>query len=233
MDSLAREILISLSRLYPGRFLLIGGGALHLLHGSPRSSADLDFASPDPLSHAELKTIAAALAHDLSRLPSWAEEPPSCSVVGHSIEVRARGLVPVLVQFPALPVVTAGGDRRLVTGESLRTELVVVPTLDSLLLSKAVALLKRPAAKGRDAFDIWFLRERGAKLDAETFDAWRRWEELEAGAIAARLGQLTPKRLKADLARYLPEELGRRLESAGYSPLISAARDLLAPWLED
>lgn len=232
-DSLAREILISLNRLYPGRFVFIGGGALRLLHGSPRSSADLDFVSRREVSEAELKEVAARLERDLRLLPTYSQTKLACRARGHDVEVRLAGAVAATLQFPWLPAVPPGGDPRLVTGESLRTELVVSPSLDALLCCKAIAFLKRPAVKGRDAFDIWFLRERGAKLDAEDFDAWWRWEELDAQDVRRRVAQLTPKRLKADVSRYLERGLARRLEKAAFAPLIEAVREILAPWLEE
>lgn len=231
-EALAREVLISLFRLRPGRFVLIGGGALRLLHGSPRSSADLDLVSPKPPTGAAVRTLAGELEKDLSRLPSLAARRVSCRAEGHDVSVSLDGRPLVLLQFPAMPAVPAG-ERRLITGESLRSELIVIPSLDALLFCKAVAFLKRPSLKGRDAFDIWFLRERGAKLDEPAFDAWLRWEELDGGDLEKRLGQLSAKRLAADLSRYLPEDLGGRLEAAGYAPLRDAARALYAPWLEE
>lgn len=233
LEALAREVLVSLFRLYPGRFVLIGGGALRLLYGSPRSSADLDLVGRRQPSEAELRGLAAALERDLSRLPSLAGRIASCRAARHDVEVRIDGAARLLLQFPRLPAALAKGESRLVTGESLRTEMIVAPPLDALLECKAVALLKRPAVKGRDVFDIWFLRERDARLDEEGFDSWLRWEELDAGDIRSRLGELTPKRLKADLGRYLPEGLAARLEAEAYRPLIEAVRGLFSPWLED
>ncbi|MBI4347568.1 MAG: nucleotidyl transferase AbiEii/AbiGii toxin family protein [Elusimicrobia bacterium] len=220
-------------RLHPERFVFIGGGALRLLHGSPRSSADLDFACRRPVSEAQLKELAATLEQDLSRLPSLSRVELNCRAVGHDVEVLLAGQTAALLQFPTLTTVPLGGDRRLITGDSLRTELIVSPTLDALLFCKAVAFMKRPSVKGRDAFDIWFLHERGAKLDEADFHAWRRWEELDSSDFRRRLEQVTFKRLKADLSRYLDEGLARRLESVAYAPVIEATRALLAPWLED
>ena len=101
----------------------------------------------------------------------------------------------------------------------------------SFLFAKAAAILKRGQLKGRDAFDIWFLQEQGAHLDRSAFEDWLKWEELDASDIQARLKQLTASRLRADVARYLPESLHRSLEEDNYRLLKQAVERLFQPFL--
>lgn len=229
-DSIARESLAVLGRLHPSRFILLGGGALRLFHDSPRTSADLDLhAEPRP-GAAELRALAAALERGLVPLSLKVGSALDVRATADALEVLAKRKVEVRLEF------TAFARPRKVEKLLLRTgtpgfEVVVVPVLDELLFGKAVALLARRHPKGRDAFDVWYLLERGARLDAEAFRDWLDWEELDAVRVAARRDEFTPRRLTADLDRFLPADLRRSLSETGYSPILAALAKLLEPFV--
>lgn len=229
-DSIARESLAVLGRLHPSRFILLGGGALRLFHSSPRASADLDFyAEPRP-GAAELRGLADALQRGLTPLSLKLGTPLDVRPKADALEVRAAGKVQARLEF------TAFARPRKVEKLLLRTgtpgfEVVVVPVLDELLFGKAVALLARVHPKGRDAFDIWYLLDRGARLDAEAFRDWLAWEEIDAARIAARRDEFSPRRLAADLDRYLPADLRRSLSETGYASIRAALAKLLEPFV--
>lgn len=229
-DLIARESLAVLGRLHPSRFVLLGGGALRLFHGSPRTSADLDLhAEPRPRA-AELRALAAALESGLAPLSLKIGSVLGVRATGDALEVLAKGKVEVRLEF------TAFARPRKVEKLLVRTgtpgfEVVVVPVLDELLFGKAAALLARPHPKGRDAFDVWYLLDRGARLDEAAFRDWLDWEEFDAARVAARRDEFTPRRLAADLDRFLPADLRRSLSETGYAPILAALAKLLEPFV--
>lgn len=228
-DLLAREALGVLFRLHPDRFVLIGGGALRFVHGSPRASADLDLHAAPPPAKAELKALAAELEAGLAPLAARLGSALAAAPGDDSITLSLDGRPLVRLDFTAFAC-PAKVERRLVRTGAPGYEALAVPVLDELLFAKAQALLSRPHPKGRDLFDLWFLKERGARLDEAAFKAWLDWEELDAAAVAARLEAFTPKRLAGDLDRYLPPELRRSLAETGYADLTAAAAELLRPF---
>lgn len=229
-DSIARESLAVLGRLHPSRFILLGGGALRLFHGSPRASADLDLhVQPQPTA-AQLRTLAAALEKGLGSLALKTGFPLAVRPAADALEVFAHGKVQVRLEF------TSFARPRKVEKLLVRTgtpgfEVVLVPVLDELLFAKTQALVARRHPKGRDAFDIWYLLDRGANLDAEAFRDWLAWEEIDAAQVAARRDEFNPSRLAADLDRYLPDGLRRSLSETGYAPLKAALAKVLEPFV--
>ena len=232
LDPILREALVALFRAHPDKFVLIGGAALRLLYDSPRSSADADLLvrkSPTP---AELSEIALRLEEDLAPASAHLGRTLSCraSPETGSIVIQESGRPLLLVQFPCIPP-PAHLAKRLLHADSLGSEIVPVPTLDEFLLSKLITLLQRRIVKGRDAFDIWYLSERGARLKKAALEHWLQWEDWDSRRIAARLAQLTPKRLAQDLARFLPADLDSQLKGDGYLTLRESVRSFFAEFL--
>src|SRR5579871_4912857 len=71
-ELLAKEVLIILFREFPGRFVLVGGGALHWIFHSPRLSVDIDLKPLSPTKESFIEEIRAALEKQLSlTATSW------------------------------------------------------------------------------------------------------------------------------------------------------------------
>jgi hypothetical protein len=230
-DALARDVLVALFRQFPHYFVLIGGGALHWIFHSPRLSLDIDLKPLKP-SDRLLGDMRDALRKPLALFS--AREGFTLDI---EIEPTADALIIVSDQRPVLRIelvsvapVTAG-EKHLFQNESLDSEIIVTPTLNQLLFSKAVALVKRPRLKGRDVFDIWFLQSRGASLDAAVFSEWLKWEEKDREDLATVLKNVTSKRLAADLHPFLPPSIQRQLAEDQYKSLIQAAHRLFEPFL--
>lgn len=232
LEVLAKEVLIVLFRAFPGRFFLVGGGALHWIFNSPRLSADIDLKPAQPATRETIREIRDVLA---KRLPA-AVLPLGLSVAceadpeAQAVRILADGRVVLRVELAPLTPVT-GREKHLLQGDSLHSEIIVTPDIHQLLFAKAAALVKRPQVKGRDVFDIWFLLGRGAVLDAQAFADWLKWEAIEPADLQEKLKQITPSRLRADLARFLPDSIEKSLAEDHYRPLIEASGQLLRPFL--
>ena len=232
LAGLAVEILIILFRAFPGRFILVGGGALHWVFHSPRLSADIDLKPIEPAPRGLIHSMAQALG---KKLPSFAAARGfsiACKAdeKAQAVQILVDGRPVLRVELAPLAPVT-GREKRLLQSDSLQSEIIVTPDIHQMLFSKAAAILKRPRVKGRDVFDIWFLQNQGAILDASAFSDWLKWEEQDSTDLEEKLRQITPSRLRADLARFLPESIEKSLAEEDYKLLINAARRLLQPFL--
>jgi hypothetical protein len=229
---LASEILVILFRAFPGRFVLVGGGALHWIFHSPRLSADIDL---KPIRPGRENDVIREISEVLSeKLPSVA------AALGVTVKCRADPGVPAVrilvdgrvvlrVELASLTPVT-GREKHLFQSNSLQSEIVITPDIHQLLFAKAAALAKRAHVKGRDVFDIWFLLGLGAILDTKAFADWLHWEELDAADLEGKLAQITPSRLRADLDRFLPDSIRQSLAQENDKALIDAARRLFKPF---
>lgn len=178
----------------------------------------------------QLRGLAGELERGLEPLARKAGSPLAVRPATDALEVYAQGKVQVRLEFSefARPRKV---EKLLVRAGTPGYEVVLVPVLDELLFAKAQALLGRRHPKGRDAFDVWYLLDRGAKLDADAFRDWLAWEEIEGPQVAARRDEFTPRRLAADLDRYLPADLRRSLSETAYAPLQAALAKLLEPFV--
>src|SRR5258708_22554121 len=232
IPQLAKEVLIVLFRGFPGHFVLVGGGALHWIFHSPRFSADIDRKPVNPPQEDLLQRIASVLAKKLSPVAVPLGVTITCHAdpAAQAVRIQVDGRPALQVELVSLAPVT-GKEKHLLQSDSLQSEIIVTPDIHQLLFSKAAALVKRPHVKGRDVFDIWFLQSRRAVLDAGAFTDWLKWEEIELADMQQKLKQITPSRLKADLARFLPESIQSSLAEENYKTLIDAAQRLLQPFL--
>jgi len=228
IESAERAVLCALFRAYPKALVWIGGSVLHLLHGSPRWSYDLDLC---PREHLPPKGEAVAIAR------SALEE------VNQALGSRFA-LAPQ--PFPQWTVLESGTpafqvDFTRITGRIAETtavvlesllgpQAVVVPTDAALLLLKLEALMFRPFVKPADVFDIWFLVSRGVRLTRQQ----RRWlseqvrlREIERADAEGRVRRLAPERLLAELRKRLPAEAFHGWNAASVKRVIDTALALL------
>lgn len=231
-QQLAKEVLVALFRAFPGHFVLVGGGALHWIFQSPRLSLDIDLKPLHPAKKNLLRQMADMLTEKLSSVAISLGVTVVCQAdeKAQAVRILVDGRPALHVELASL-VPVSGKEKHLLQSDSLQSEIIVTPDIHQLLFAKAAALLKRPHVKGRDVFDIWFLRSRGAILDADRFMDWLKWEEIDSEDIERKLRQVISSRLGADLDRFLPESIQRPLAEERYQTLIAAVRELLEPFL--
>src|SRR5689334_16414814 len=96
---LAKEVLIILFRSFPGRFVLVGGGALHWIFHSPRLSVDIDLKPVRPEKEDLIRQMAAVLTRKLPPITL----PLSLSVACQ-VDLEAQALRVLVDGRPALRV---------------------------------------------------------------------------------------------------------------------------------
>lgn len=216
-------------RWAPGDLVFQGGTSLHLAHGSPRFSEDLDFLVRDSL---KIGSIEKAVQARLEGTP-WIPKDMVVSVTTpregrnpHMFDVTLSGTsvmgsVRVKVELwrapeEALkPLTVIVKPVRLATGPAAGAQ-AFVPTLDphEIFVDKVFAVAARPYLKPRDVFDLYWLeqqrggvdelaaRELGVRLATypnETPAAWLTKAEARRRELLVGAGKV-----KEDLRRWLP-----------------------------
>jgi predicted nucleotidyltransferase component of viral defense system len=175
------EALLASRRWEPGDLIFQGGTSLHLAHGSPRFSEDLDFLVRSTL---DLRAIGASIQARLGRSawipkdakltvsqPKAGRNPHafdvsigSASIIG-SVRVRVE-----LWQAPAsalLPLVVEVRPVRLLSGPAAGAQAFVPSaSLREIYVDKVFALAARPYLKARDVFDLHWLSSQDKHADA-------------------------------------------------------------------
>lgn len=222
------EALMASRRWAPGELIFQGGTSLHLVHGSPRFSEDLDFLVADSL---KLGSIGSSIQSRLAGTP-WLPADMALSVTApkdgrnpHVFDVAISGegvlgSVRVKVELWAAPeealkpLATAVHPVRLIVGRAAGAQ-AFVPTLElqEIFVDKVFALAARPYLKPRDVFDLYWLAERGeaqacteedlaVRLATYPNETPQNWLEKAAARRQELLG--SADKVKADLRRWLP-----------------------------
>lgn len=222
------EALMASRRWAPGELIFQGGTSLHLVHGSPRFSEDLDFLVEDSL---KLNSIGSSIQSRLAGTP-WLPDDMKLIVTPakdgrnpHVFDIAVSGegvlgSVRVKVELwktPAealKPLVTEVRPVRLIVGRAAGAQ-AFVPTLElrEIFIDKVFAVAARPYLKPRDVFDLYWLAERGEAQVCTDGDLVVRLATYPNETPANWLAKAAVRRqelldsagkVKADLQRWLP-----------------------------
>ncbi len=166
------EALLASRRWEPGDLVFQGGTSLHLAHGSPRFSEDLDFLVKSTL---DLHAIGESVQARVGRSP-WIPKDARLTVSQakdgrnpHAFDVSIGGTSIIgsvrvrvkLWQAPAsalLPLAVEVRPVRLLSGPAAGAQAFVPSaTLREIYVDKVFALAARPYLKARDVFDLHWL----------------------------------------------------------------------------
>jgi len=259
--------LILLHQLYSlsgsREFIFQGGTALRWCYGGSRFSEDLDFVTPLGVDAVRAKLERALKAAERAMLPHFgpgaltlsdkstradtlkllADYRPDASREKISVKLEFEGIrkgcLPetknhILAALPAVSYLIASGEFRVPRPNAV----LVAETLPEILSDKIRALLERRYLKGRDIFDLWYLRavlnaaadkgtiERKFRMYAWPFHAARDLDFFAAPSSAVR--EELKKALREDLSRFLPPEILAVHQAEGYASFLTALRSLFA-----
>lgn len=197
-----------------GRLRFMGGTCIHMVHGSPRFSEDLDFDNLD-IAAGDFEALCRAVVRTLELEGCRVECATSCAgaftaslrfpgllheqgLSGHREEKLLVKLDTEPQHFPYEP------EKVLLRRFDVLARIDVVP-VDILLAQKMLCVLGRARAMGRDFFDVvWLLAKTGphmgylrAKADIRGSDDLRerllaRWRSLDTQALLRDLGPFLP-----------------------------------------
>jgi hypothetical protein len=236
---LMEESASALFSAFPDRFILLGGAALVLFHGSPRLSRDLD-------------------------LLAKAEELPAPEEVQNVVEARLQPLAEILglgkLEFSRagtnqafIQIWVQSNQRRLfsidltrIGGTVLQGQLleqpiawdaaktVTTPSASYLLFEKCETFLDRRHVKARDAFDIDLLLSKGASLDDNLvahLDDFMQMREIDGESIRSRIASIDRKLSTVELRAVLPSESFTELAQQDFQPLRRSLEIVFRKWI--
>ncbi len=198
---------------FASRLSLMGGTCIHLIHGSPRFSEDLDFDNDD------------LTALEFRRLASWIENELRLEGCTVELKITIRGAYHAYYRFPSIlhdSGLTGHRTQKLLVQIDTESQgfayekqpailnkfdvfcrILTVP-LDILLSQKYFCILTRPRAMGRDFYDASFLMGK-TKANLEYLDAKigvRSVSEVRARLID-RCKDLDLRKLAADVEPFV------------------------------
>jgi predicted nucleotidyltransferase component of viral defense system len=257
--------LILLHRLYSlsgSRELIFQGGtALRWCYGGSRFSEDLDFVTPlgaDAI-RAKLNRTLKAVEREMvphfgpgaltlfdkstrpDTLKLFVDYRPAASREKISVKLEFEGIrkdsLPetknfVLSALPAVSYLIASGDFRVPRPNAV----VVAETIPEILSDKIRALLERRYLKGRDIFDLWYLRTAlNAAADKEMIERkfrmyrWPFQAARDFDFFADPLPEVREKlktAIRDDLSRFLPPDVLTVHQAEGYTSFLAALQTL-------
>ena len=256
--------LIILNHLYQQRgsrdLIFQGGTAIRWCYGGNRFSEDLDFVTPRPMEKvwpvlesalqgmervmiSHFGTGALTAAEKQSRKDSFKcflNFHPESSREKISVKFEVEGLTPeqrpesknhVLSGLPPVAYWIAEGSFRIPRPNAV----IVAETPEEILSDKVRSLLERRYLKGRDLFDVWYLRtlltttaniefiERKFGMYREPFVARRPMDFFVAPSKESKMSMTTA--ISQDLSRFLPPdvfEIQRKESSDAYMSAVQS-----------
>lgn len=228
-------------RWQPGELAFQGGTSLHLVHGSPRFSEDLDFLISGTLDVAKISEAVTKRVQSATWLPAGAKimvkkakddsNPHAFAITagGDDIIGSARVKVELWKTAPMVmrELTIQVSPVRSISGPlSGAQSFVPSLSLEEVFADKVFALVARPYLKPRDVFDLHWLQERHGiasttadqmrqRLETypgETLDQWLRKAVIRRQDLTEQVGQV-----EKDLRRWLPSswsltpELSRKM----------------------
>jgi predicted nucleotidyltransferase component of viral defense system len=121
------------------------------------------------------------------------------------------------------------------------SSILIVETPEEILTDKLRALYERPYLKGRDLYDLWFLRSMlGVQIRLEQLD-----EKLQSYVRPFRLARRAAfflkkeskkellEALRTDLRRFLPSSVYEVLETSTFAPIFQSIEEILSPLIKE
>jgi predicted nucleotidyltransferase component of viral defense system len=236
------DALVASRRWEPGELAFQGGTALHLIHGSPRFSEDIDFLVAASI---DLTMISATLRGRMVHAV-WIPRDATLTVTHardahnpHAFDVTLGGThligsVRVRVKLWQTPADALHALRvQVMPARDHRTGLqafIPTATASEIHVDKVFALAARSYLKPRDVFDLHWLRTHHQGLHCTLSDMAVRFatypnmttaQWLSSGADRRAELQCSAERIANDLSRWLPSSIPMTAQQA--EPMIAAS----------
>jgi len=239
---LIRQAAATLFQDFPDAFVVFGGATLVLFHDSVRHSNDLDLLSKNealPSSEEIIESLKRGLQAPVEALSLGALEYSVKNGSQPALKIfiaNAVGSRLFQIDFTHMGSVIASEieDHQIEMEGNIPSH-VQSASKEFLLLQKGETFLQRRIIKARDAYDIHYLFNLGAKLSEALrghLEDSLSGSESDSDEIRERIGQLTFKLCQKELQPLLPPEIFERLEKEEFRPLRDAVEKLYADWLQ-
>ena len=191
-----------------------GGTCLRLVHGTPRYSEDMDFVTT--LDSKELSVLFEPVSRDVARLAPLFDGEITLHVQKATAEIsrwriryraaREQDSTSVSLEFAPYPAYSV---QRVVLAPPMilpGLPLIVVraETLEEIMADKVIAVAGRRYIKGRDVFDLWWLKQKGVKADPELIRKKQSDYHLPPGQLKVNLTLIEAEAIQRELQHFLP-----------------------------
>jgi len=230
------EVFYSFSQ--SGHATFQGGTSLRLLYGGPRHSEDLDFITDQPFEY-------------------WGNLQPGlyekwrvhCSFLGGQLEMTSQKPSSSIVRWKLKWKPEAGSEKVWVRVEfaqypAYTRELLplarpdgfpigawtIIPTesQEEIFADKLTAVAGRPYVKGRDFFDLWFLKTQGVRLRPDLLKKKFKDYKADPQRLKKQLGQVNGRLLSNELQNFLPTPFRHPLEEENYDSVLRVSGEVIA-----
>jgi predicted nucleotidyltransferase component of viral defense system len=219
-----------------------GGTCLRLVYGGPRYSEDLDFITTadknsilqmvehiskalvllEPLFGGKFvtKKQKEALSFYRFRIHNQQENPQASFFVSLEFALYPAytlNIAPLHPQknLPGLPLI-----------------LVRAEALEEILADKLCAVGGRTFCKGRDYFDLWLLKQKGIKLDAELLKKKLRDYAVSPANLARGLKLASLESIKNEMELFLPLKYRQQFAADNYTSILKEAHVFIQEGLQ-
>jgi len=202
------------SRPAADQIVFQGGTCLRLVYGGPRYSEDVDFVTT--LDRAELTALFEPVSREVARLAPLFEGEITARVQKAIPEIvrwrvyyqaaREPDSTSISLEFAPYPAYTdhAAVLRSPVDLPALPLVVVRAEALEEIMADKVAAFLGRRYVKGRDVFDLWWLKGKGVAVDRELVRKKLADYGVRPERLRANLTALQPARIQQELENFLP-----------------------------
>lgn len=214
-----------------------GGTCLRLIYDGVRYSEDLDFVTT--ANKNTISQMVDALSRALARLePLFGgkfvikKQKESATFYRyriHNQKADRHASYFVSVEFACYPAYTLNiaplRPQRELPG--LPLTLVRAEKLEEILADKLGAIAGRPFCKGRDYFDLWLLKQKGIKLDAQLLRNKLNDYSTPHENLARGLKLASAENIKNEMDKFLPQKYRRQFEADGYAGMLKETQVLI------
>jgi predicted nucleotidyltransferase component of viral defense system len=213
-----------------------GGTCLRFLYGGPRYSEDLDFVVSDMQKLSSLfKKIGASIEKmgSLFERKIWMKvQKESKNLIRWKLyfeTLEGRENSSVSIEFANYPAYTSQLLPLKVPRGYPSTPLILakVETEEEILADKINSIAARRYLKGRDIFDVWFLKSKGVEVNVNMVEKKFKDYSTPKVKIEKKVSQFSEKRIRQDLENYLPKSYRERFRREGYEIMLEATREVV------
>jgi predicted nucleotidyltransferase component of viral defense system len=214
-----------------------GGACLRLIYGGVRYSEDLDFVTTADKN--KISQIMDKLSKAIGRLePLFSgsftmkrqkESKTFYRFRIHNQKENYHESFFVSVEFACYPAYTLNVAPLRPQKElpGLPLTLVRAEKPEEILADKLGAIAGRAFCKGRDYFDLWLLKQKGIKLDADLLKKKLKDYSTPPENLARGLKLASVENIKNEMERFLPSKYRQQFASDGYIGMLKDAKVLI------
>lgn len=215
-----------------------GGTCLRLVYGGPRYSVDVDFVTT--LSHVDLARLFEQVRREVMRLaPLFGDEialrvqKETQELVRWKVYYRAtrqQDSTSISLEFAPYPAYTDHVAMLTPPADLPALPLVVVraEALEEIMADKIAAIAGRRYVKGRDVFDLWWLKRKGIEVNQGLVEKKLSDYEVQPERLHENLPAIQPKLVRRELENYLPYRYRvQLLQQATLEAMVAEVKTLL------